>query len=135
MTGVPGLSNAAAPGPSKAGSSAGAGSSADYDTFLQLLMAQLKTQDPTSPMDTSQFMQQLATFNQVEQTMTTNSKLDALLTSSALSQAESLIGRNVASADGTVSGEVAAVKITSDGPLATLRNGAALLLESGVTIS
>lgn len=109
--------------------------SADYNTFLQLLLAQLKTQDPTSPMDTSQFMQQLATFNQVEQTMTTNSKLDALLTSQALSQAESLIGRTVSSADGETSGEVVSVKITNDGPLATLDDGSTLLLEAGVTIS
>ena len=63
-------------------------SSLDYKAFLQLLIAQLKNQDPTQPMDSTQFVAQLATFSQVEQSVSTNSKLDSLLTSSALSLAD-----------------------------------------------
>ena len=33
-------------------------SSLDYHAFMQLLIAQLKTQDPTKPMDSGQFMAQ-----------------------------------------------------------------------------
>jgi flagellar basal-body rod modification protein FlgD len=112
----------------------GDASSLDYHAFLQLLIAQLKTQDPTKPMDSGQFMSQLATFSQVEQSVATNSKLDSLLTSSALAQADSVIGRTVTSSDGETSGKVVSVKITSDGPLATLQGGGQVLLGAGVVI-
>ncbi len=107
----------------------------NYNDFLQLLIAQLKNQDPTQPVDSTQFMSQLATFSEVEQTVATNSKLDSLLTSSALAQADSVIGRTVTSSDGQTSGEVVSVKITSDGPLATLKGGSTLLLGAGVVVS
>ena len=65
----------------------------DYNAFLQLLIAQMKNQDPTSPTDMSQYMSQFAQMSSVEQAIQTNTKLDTLLSSTALSQAESLIGR------------------------------------------
>ena len=109
--------------------------SLDYDTFLQLMIAQMNNQDPTDPMDSAEYMSQLATFSQVEQSIMTNAKLDALLTSSSLDQANSLIGRTVTSADGKVEGKVVSVQITTDGPYATLEGGEKLLIEEGVTIS
>jgi hypothetical protein len=39
------------------------------DTFLQLLVAQIKNQDPTQPVDSSTFLSQLAEFSQLEQLM------------------------------------------------------------------
>lgn len=48
----------------------------DYNTFLQLLIAQAKNQDPTNPTDPSQYVQQFATLSQVEQAVRTNTKLD-----------------------------------------------------------
>ncbi len=57
-------------------------STVDYNTFLQLLIAEMQNQDPTNPMDTSQYMSQFAQLSWVEQAMQTNSKLDALLSSS-----------------------------------------------------
>ncbi|MEP9375442.1 flagellar hook assembly protein FlgD [Aquabacter sp. CN5-332] len=107
----------------------------DYNAFLQLLIAQMKNQDPTAPMDSTQYMAQLASFSQVEQSVSTNSKLDSLLTASALQNADAAIGHNITSADGTVTGEVASVKIYSDGAIATLKDGQQVLLGPGVTIS
>ena len=107
----------------------------DYNSFLKLLIAQLKNQDPTKPMDSTAFVSQLASFSQVEQSVNTNTKLDSLLTSSALSLADAVIGRTVTSADGTTSGIVTSVKITSDGPVATLTDGRTLSLTSGIVIS
>jgi flagellar basal-body rod modification protein FlgD len=106
----------------------------DANAFLQLLIAQLKNQDPTKPMDSTQFVSQLATFTQVQESVTTNSKLDSLLTASALTLGDAAIGHTVTSADGTTSGVVTSVKITSDGPVATLDNGDTLTLGDGVTI-
>ncbi|WP_298957364.1 flagellar hook assembly protein FlgD [uncultured Methylobacterium sp.] len=110
-------------------------SSLGSDAFLKLLLAQLKNQDPTKPMDSTDYMGQLATFSEVEQSTKMNQKLDSLLSSSYLSQADGIIGRTVSSADGTVAGAVASVKLTSDGAVAQLANGKELLLGSGVVVS
>lgn len=110
-------------------------STVSYDNFLKLLMTQMKNQDPTDPMKSTEYMAQLATFSQVEQSVKSNEKLDALLSSFALSQADSVIGRTISSADGTISGKVDSVMITSDGALATLSNGDRVLLGPGIVIS
>jgi flagellar basal-body rod modification protein FlgD len=106
----------------------------DYNQFLQLLIAQLKNQDPTKPMDSAQFISQLASFSNVEQSIQTNAKLDALMTSSALSQAEGMIGRQISSPDGATSGTIAAVRIVSGGAVALLENGSEIPLEAGITL-
>jgi flagellar basal-body rod modification protein FlgD len=120
---------------STSATSTASASSLDYSAFLKLFIAQLKNQDPTQPMDSSQFVAQLATFSQVEQAYSTNSKLDSLLTSNSLSIADQVIGRTVTSADGSVSGKVASVKITSSGAVATLADGSTVTLGAGVTIT
>lgn len=48
----------------------------EFNTFLQLLTAQIKNQDPLSPLDSTQFVEQLATFSSLEQQVQTNSSLD-----------------------------------------------------------
>ncbi|MET4042246.1 flagellar hook assembly protein FlgD [Bradyrhizobium sp. RT6a] len=110
----------------------------DYNTFLRLLIAEMKNQDPTNPMDTSQYMSQFAQLSSVEQAMQTNSKLDALLSSQSLSQANGLIGKTVSFTDSTgasFSGKVASVSINSDGSVATLENGTKVAIGPGLTIS
>ena len=51
---------------------------ADFDSFLNLLTAQLRNQDPLQPIDSTQFVAQLASFSTVEQLIGTNERLDAL---------------------------------------------------------
>jgi flagellar basal-body rod modification protein FlgD len=51
---------------------------ADEQTFLQLLVTQLKNQDPTNPVDGTQFVAQLAQFSQLEQMINANSKLQQI---------------------------------------------------------
>ena len=138
MTVDPTTSATAATGSSATAAAAKAGSSfaasMNSDTFLTLLMAQLKNQDPTKPMDSTAYVGQLATFSQVEQATKTNTKLDSLLASSFLDQADTVIGRTLTSADGTQTGIVQSVRVTSDGALARLTSGQDVLLTSGVTI-
>lgn len=50
----------------------------EFQTFLQLLTAQMRHQDPLEPLDSTQFVAQLAAFSSVEQQITTNEKLDNL---------------------------------------------------------
>ena len=80
-----------------------------------MLVAELQNQDPTSPTDPTQYMSQLASFSQVEQQIDTNSKLDTMLTSNALSQAEQLIGQTITSSDGSTTGTVESVNLNSSG--------------------
>lgn len=109
--------------------------SLDYSAFLKLLIAQMKNQDPTKPMDPSQFVAQLASFSSVEQAIKTNNKLDSMMTSLALSQAEGFIGRTVTSSDGSVQGTVAGIRIVSGGAVAILESGVEVPLTAGVTVS
>src|SRR5262245_9392547 len=97
-----------------------AAAAVDYNAFLQLLIAQMKNQDPTKPMDSQQFIAQLASFSNVEQTIKMNQKLESMMTSMALSQADGVIGRTVTSADGTISGTVAAMRVVDGGAVAIL---------------
>jgi flagellar basal-body rod modification protein FlgD len=57
------------------------------------------------------------------------------LNTTAISQAESAVGRQVTSADGSVSGTISSVTINASGSTATLSNGHTVTLGSGVTIS
>ena len=107
----------------------------DYDTFLTLLVQQMKNQDPTEPMDATEQIAQLATFSQVEQTIQTNKNLENLLQSSTLGQAGSMIGRTLTSADGTITGVVNEVKVFSDGLIALLDTGEEVVVGAGVIIS
>lgn len=103
----------------------------NYNQFLKLLVAELQNQDPTSPTDPTQYMSQLASFSSVEQQIQTNSKLDTMLTSSALSQAENLIGQTITGPDGT-SGQVSSVTLGSTGAVtANLSSGSTITLASG----
>ncbi|NJM36014.1 MAG: flagellar hook assembly protein FlgD [Rhodomicrobium sp.] len=117
------------------GTETGRKNTLDYDTFLTLLVAQLKFQDPTEPRDSAEYIAQLASFSQVEQAIVTNTKLDQLMASLAFSQADGVIGRTVTSADGALSGKAVAVQLVSDGAIALLEDGSQVPLIDGVVIS
>lgn len=72
------------------------GSTVDFQSFLRLLTAQLRNQDPLSPLDSTQFVAQLASFSTVEQLVAANDKLDALsgsLSGGGIGDFASWIGR------------------------------------------
>jgi flagellar basal-body rod modification protein FlgD len=70
----------------------------NFNTFLTLLTTQLQNQDPLSPLDTSQFTQQLVAFSGVEQQIQTNSNLTQLIqlqnTNEAIAAAP-LVGQSI----------------------------------------
>lgn len=53
----------------------------DFETFLRMLTTQLRNQDPLSPMESTDFAVQLATFAGVEQQTLTNQRLESLASS------------------------------------------------------
>jgi flagellar basal-body rod modification protein FlgD len=118
--------------PSAAGSSSGApgassaagGATLGGTNFLTLMLAQLKNQDPTSPVDSNQFLSQLASLSQVQGITQLNSSFSALsssLVSTQALQASTLLGHQalVASttaaltAGGSVSGAIKVPQTTS----------------------
>ncbi|CAB3786571.1 Basal-body rod modification protein FlgD [Paraburkholderia ultramafica] len=76
------------------------------NTFLQLLVAQLKNQDPTNPMDSSQMTSQLAQISTVQGISQLNTSLSSLSTQLAAgqqSQAALLIGSTVLAPGSSIS--------------------------------
>lgn len=71
-----------------------------YDTFMKLLTAQIKNQDPLSPMDSTQFTQQLVQMTGVQQQLYSNDLLKQLVTNTGtgMSDAVSVIGKEVSAA-------------------------------------
>ncbi|HEV7204485.1 MAG TPA: flagellar hook capping FlgD N-terminal domain-containing protein [Jatrophihabitans sp.] len=119
--GTPGVAPATGPAAAKTGSSGQP--MLDPQAFLQLLVAQLKYQDPSSPVDTSAFMQQTATLSQVQTMTTMSATLTALVNSQQAQSAMSLIGKDVTytdSAGGTSSGIVSAVSTGGAGAMLTI---------------
>ena len=93
------------------------------DVFLQLLVAQMRYQDPNSPTSTTEFMSQTATFTQVEkleQIAAQNASMVALQRSLG---AGALVGQTVSYTDekgATVTGTVGSVRISGEEPSAVV---------------
>ena len=107
----------------------------DYQAFLKLLVEQMKNQDPTNPMDGTEYMAQLATFAQVEQTVRANARLEEILTSLSMAQGSDLLGRTVSTMDGSVSGVVSAVEILDGGVKLVLQDGTRLSYGPDLVVS
>ena len=100
------------------------------DTFLKLLVTQLRNQDPLKPMEDKEFIAQMAQFSSLEQMQNMNKNLQAFtkgfLDSESGYRAVSLIGRTITAIDPadpkkTVTGKVDYVQF--DGGIALLRVG------------
>ncbi len=127
-TGTPGTSGAGGTssgtsGNTGASSASNAFSASGEDTFLKLLVAQMQNQDPSSPMDTTSFVTELAQFNTVEQMINMQQTMQSALTAQQSTEGTVLLGRTVTytvpSLDGSNSnvgqGQVTAVSLGSGG--------------------
>jgi len=88
ITGVSGTSQTSALSTAAASTS----QTVSKDDFLQMLVAQIKTQDPLNPMDGTEFAAQLAQFSSVEQLYNINTNLTALQTAQAAATNNQAIG-------------------------------------------
>jgi flagellar basal-body rod modification protein FlgD len=64
----------------------------DYNSFLKLLTTQMQNQDPLSPMESTEFTNQLVQFSQVEQQISQNTKLDKLVSLQNNNQTQASLG-------------------------------------------
>ena len=75
MASVPGITAAATPVETEAGVR---DKLASTETFLQLLIAQIRNQDPLNPQDPTQFVSQLAEFSSLEQLLDMKEALEGI---------------------------------------------------------
>lgn len=80
------------------------------DDFLQLLITQLSHQDPTAPMEDTQFIAQMAQFSSLEQMTNMSSSFTKIASMMGSSEAASAVGKpvDIESGDSIVSGTVMA---------------------------
>jgi flagellar basal-body rod modification protein FlgD len=120
------------------GSGAAAGATLGGTNFLTLMLAQLKNQDPTSPVDSNQFLNQLASLSTVQgitQLNTSFGSLSTSLVSSQALQASSLLGHQALvssktanlTAGGSVSGAIDVPQTTSQAVVNISDSSGALL--------
>ncbi|MCW2726121.1 MAG: flagellar hook capping protein [Frankiales bacterium] len=109
-----------APAPAAATNATAMGS----DTFLKLLVAQLKYQDPSKPADSTAFLAQTAQFQMVEKLQQLADQNTQLLAEQHTLSAIGLVGRSVSYSSGTntAQGIVTGVQITPTGPVLSVGN-------------
>jgi flagellar basal-body rod modification protein FlgD len=71
----------------------------DKDTFLKLLVAQLKYQDPSNPADSTQFLAQTAQFTQVEKLADIAQSITSMVSATQMQQASNLVGKTISYKD------------------------------------
>jgi len=85
------------------------------DAFMQLLLAQLRNQDPLKPMEDRDFIAQLAQFNVLEQMQALNEAVQTLVLTQGLTEGSSLIGKRIKATGqegATVEGVVSAASVS-----------------------
>jgi flagellar basal-body rod modification protein FlgD len=140
-TGTGSAGGTTANGASTANASTASGVTLGGTDFLTLMLAQLKNQDPTSPVDSNEFLSQLASLSEVQGITQLNSSFSTLsnsLISNQAMQASSLLGHQVLAASSTatlstagaaVSGAVNVPQTSSQVTL-NISNSAGVLVQS-----
>jgi flagellar basal-body rod modification protein FlgD len=108
------------------------------DTFLKLMVAQLRNQDPMNPQDSAEFLAQTAQFTSLEKLGTVADQTSQALAAQMAFGASTLAGKSVTylDEDGVteLSGKVDSVRFTPTGPV--LNVGASqVLLNSVVSVA
>jgi flagellar basal-body rod modification protein FlgD len=101
------------------------------DDFLQLMMLQLKNQDPLNPSDPTQYLSELANFSTLQQETSIAASSQQSATQQSTAAALGLLGHTVSYTDSggaTQSGAVQKIDFTSSGPTLTIGG------QSGITL-
>jgi flagellar basal-body rod modification protein FlgD len=96
------------------------GTSDDKDMFLQLMVAQMRNQDPANPTDSSAFLAQTAQFTALEKMQQVADQTSQLVALQVAFGASSMVGRTVSypGPDGDLlSGTVSSVRFEATGPV------------------
>ena len=111
--------------------------SADKDMFLQLLVAQMRYQDPSNPTDSSEFLAQTAQFTALEKMQEVADQTAQLVALQVAFGASSMVGKTVSytGADGvSTTGQVGSVRFEATGPVLQV-DGTDVPLAAVVTVA
>jgi flagellar basal-body rod modification protein FlgD len=89
----------------------------DISQFLKMMLTELQNQDPLNPMQNSQIMQELGQMQQITASNKLTSTLDGMALGQSLSNATSLIGKNIDGIDDSgnpAAGVVSKVSISNN---------------------
>ena len=134
-------SSAGSAGGTSSSGSAGAANALDQlsnpQMFLQLLVAELQNQDPTSPTSPSTILAQTSELAQMEAVTTQTSAITAAQTSTEDSEATGLVGRSVTAtvSGSTITGVVTDAHLTSSGTPTLTVNGTTFPLADVTDVS
>lgn len=124
-----------------AGTASGTAAAANQlgkDTFLELLVAQLRYQDPMNPTDSAEFLAQSAQFTALEKMQSVADQTAQLVAAQMAFGASSLVGRTVTHPVGTegatATGVVQAVRFDASGPVLVV-DGADVALTSITSVT
>ena len=96
----------------------------DQDQYLKLLVAQVQNQNPLDPVSDTEFISQLAQFNQLSSLQTLNANFSELLKFQQLGQGSNLIGKTVEYTDATGAKQSGLVsRVFADGSNITIEVG------------
>lgn len=106
--------------------------------FINLLLEQLKNQDPLEPMDNKEFMNQMVQFGSLQQMVDLNDQITRLAVAQESTEAVSLVGREVAyrtDNDAPVWGIVEGVRWNDSGEAVLLIDGNEIRMEQVLEMS
>jgi flagellar basal-body rod modification protein FlgD len=114
------------------------GSKLNTTDFVNMMITQLRNQDPLNPTNTDELMSEMSQIGQLQSTSQLQTTLQGLAAQTQIGAASSLMGKLVAgldSASNPVGGLVTAVQVTSTGVNLQLQDGSQLALNNVSTIS
>jgi len=93
-----------------------------FEDLLRIVLTQLTYQDPLKPMESFEFVSQLAQFSQIQQTQTMSDRIAGILQAQATNQATGVLGRivDVPAGQGVLSGRVTSITFDSGEPRLTI---------------
>ena len=88
----------------------------DKDTFLMIMIEQLKHQNPMEPVGSDKFLSQMAQFTIMEQLLNLNQSFETIIKMQKINNAAEMIGKSVkiATEEGLIEGTVEKVAVRDD---------------------
>ena len=107
------------------------------DEFLQLLVVQMRNQDPMKPMSDTEFIAQMAQFSNLEQTKEMSGDIAKLRQSTAFNQGTALMGKQVRllSGENTFTKGIVTDLTVKDGEVSLIVNGKTYELGQVVSVN
>ena len=132
------VTSASALAANKSADAASTGLAATSDTFLKLLVTNLQHQDPTSPQDSNQYVQQISQMTMVEQMTKLANTSSSSAKDQSMASVIALLGHQVTYTDAegkAVTGTVAKVDVSGDVPTITVGDVTGVDPQSVTTVS